>query len=266
MRSVTDIRTAPLQPIARSLGRSIPARSAAVAIAGLLLYLAAGPVPESLVLARATALSSQPWGLVTGHLTHGDPGHLLWDSLGLLLVGLVYEPLLGRRFWLVLGAGLIAINGAFLWLFTGFDAYCGLSGLINALVGGGLIAALRTRDRWAIGFGLLVMAKVLTETLTGSALLTDTAWPALHGAHAAGLLGGLVGGLLGGRAASMLSAQRIGIERRRKPHARRATSPESRCHDSRSTETTTLSCADAATGFIGALSKPSTVPQASGAL
>jgi len=47
----------------------------------------------------------------------------------------------------------------------------------------------------AIGFGLLVLGKVLMESASGTALLTDTHWPAVPMAHLAGAMAGVVVGL-----------------------------------------------------------------------
>ena len=177
------------------LAAALPWRSATVALAAIVLYALAGPAPEHLVLTRGAALAAQPWGLVSGHLAHSDPGHLLWDAAGLLLVGLVYEPLLRARVWLALGVGALVIDIAFLAGMTEWARYCGLSGVINALVGAGLVVALRRSDAGAIGFGLLVLGKVLVESTSGTALLTDTHWQAVPMTHLAGVMAGVVVGL-----------------------------------------------------------------------
>jgi rhomboid family GlyGly-CTERM serine protease len=167
-----------------------------VAAAAIALYALAGAAPLHLVLTRGATLAAQPWGLITGHLVHSDLGHLLWDAAGLLLVGLVYEPLLRARAWLALGLGLLVIDVAFLAGMTEWARYCGLSGLINALVGAGLMVALRRRDPGAVVFGLLVLGKVLLESASGTALLTETSWPAVPMAHLAGITAGIVVGLI----------------------------------------------------------------------
>ena len=172
------------------LNEMLPWRSALPAIAALLVHAAAGPVPEALLLDRTVPLADRPWAPLTAHLVHIDGGHLFWDVLGLLLVGVVFEPLLKGRLWPVLFVGALAIAIGFGAAMPEFQRYCGLSGLINVIAGAGLVAALRERDATAIAFGLLVVAKVAAETLLGSALLTQTAWPPAHAAHAIGLLAG----------------------------------------------------------------------------
>jgi rhomboid family GlyGly-CTERM serine protease len=194
MQSITD----PHQ-VART-GRRRPAwthrwpwRSAVLIAVALLLYLLAGPAPQPMLLdLDPVSWSMRPWTLLTGHLVHAGPSHLHWDLAGLLLVALVYEPLLGERLWPVLLGGALAIDlGLGLGLGgPALERYCGLSGLINALVGAGLLAAWRCRDRAALSFGLLVVAKVTIEAATGDALITVTAWPPVPVAHLLGLAGG----------------------------------------------------------------------------
>ncbi len=179
--------------VAAAWARAWPWRTGLVAAAALVLYLVAGPAAAPLVLAvdPATWLH-QPWTLLTGHLIHAGPTHLQWDLLGLMLVGFVYEPLLRERLWPVLLGGALAIaiglaaglGGA--WLVH----YCGLSGIINAVVGAGALAAWRRGDGAAVAFALLVIAKVTIEVLGGGALLTTTAWPPVPIAHLLGMGGG----------------------------------------------------------------------------
>jgi rhomboid family GlyGly-CTERM serine protease len=182
---------------------ALPWRSALLALAAVGVYAAAGPLPETLLLDRAAGPAVRPWTLLTAHLVHVSPDHLLWDVLGLLLVGLVFEPLLRGRLWLVLGAGALAIDALVLSGLAGFDRYAGLSGLINAVAGAGLVQALRSGDYLATAFGGLVAAKVMIEAVTGGALLTSLAWPPAVAAHIVGLVtGGLVALLVGRGVAS----------------------------------------------------------------
>jgi len=172
-------------------------RSFAVALTALALYLVLGPVPEALILDRSISLLAEPWRLVTAHLTHSDRGHLFWDCAGLLLVSWLYEPLFGQRVWLVLLAGSLAIDSAILTLAPEVLRYCGLSGLVNSIVGAGLVLAwMERRDPLLVGFGLLIAAKVVIENLTATPLFTDISWPPLHLAHLIGLLTGILMGTL----------------------------------------------------------------------
>ncbi len=142
--------SSPLQRLARS---ALPWRSVLLALAALAIYATVGPLPETLLLNRNAPIAARPWGLISAHPVHTGPDHLFWYITGLLLVRLVFESLLRGRLWLVLLVGALAINGLVLSGLAGFERYAGLSGLINAIAGAGLVQALCARELLAIGFG-----------------------------------------------------------------------------------------------------------------
>jgi rhomboid family GlyGly-CTERM serine protease len=166
----------------------------ALALAAVGVYLILGPIPEGLILDRSIPLGAEPWRPFSAHLAHSDPAHLLLDVAGLLLVGWLYEPVLRGRMSTLLLLGMPSIVGAVMLLEPGVAAYCGLSGIVNLIVGAGLIAAWRAepRDPLAIVFAVAVAAKVLLECLTGQAVFSDTAWASVHSAHATGFLIGVM--------------------------------------------------------------------------
>ena len=91
---------------------------------------------------------------------------------------------------------LAATAGVDLWLWWGEPAlryYCGLSGILNGLLVAGLLYLWRDLQHPLV---LLTAAgaalKILVEINVGQALLTQTAWPSVPTAHAAGFLCGLV--------------------------------------------------------------------------
>ncbi|SDW38817.1 rhomboid family GlyGly-CTERM serine protease [Thiocapsa roseopersicina] len=166
----------------------------AFALVAVGVYLILGPVPETLILDRSIPLRAESWRAFSAHLAHSDPAHLLLDVAGLLLVGWLYEPVLRGRMTALLLLGMPSIVGAVMLLEPGLAAYCGLSGIVNLIVGAGLAATWRaeSRDPLAILFALAVAAKILLECLTGEAVFSDTAWSPVHSAHAAGFLIGIV--------------------------------------------------------------------------
>ncbi len=179
-----------------------------LAIAATLLYWLLGAVPESLILDRSIPWYTEPWRLWAAHLTHSDLGHLTRDVAGLLLVGWLYEPLIvdgmGRRYWILLGGGAVLIDLAVLTFVPELDRYCGLSGLINLLIGAGTLAAFaKPGNLVLVCFGLLVLVKVIYEQFSGDALLTNADWPAVPEAHLAGLIAGAV--IQAARAGMLLS-------------------------------------------------------------
>jgi len=167
-------------------------RTSTIALVAIAIYLVLGAVPEQMVLDRSVSQLAEPWRLFTAHLAHCDIDHVLWDCTGLVLVGLIYEPILHKRLWQVLVVSALTIDAAVFVLAPEILRYCGLSGLINAVVGAGIAAAwFERRDPLLLGFGLLIATKVAIENLTATPLLTDTHWPPLHLAHLVGFLAGL---------------------------------------------------------------------------
>ncbi len=177
-------------PAAAGLG--LPWRSLLLAGLAAGFYLAAGPAPEFWVYARQGLAEGQLWRLLSGHLAHSDRAHLGWDLGALLVLGWAFEPLLRDRFWPLLGVAALAIDAG-LWLgLPGLAYYCGLSGLLNALLAVGLWRL------WLLGrhplvpvTGLLSLLKPLWELAAGKALFTSTLWPSLPEAHLLGLAAGL---------------------------------------------------------------------------
>jgi rhomboid family GlyGly-CTERM serine protease len=165
-----------------------------LALAAAGVYLILGPVPDGLILDRSIPLAAEPWRVFSAHLAHSDTSHLILDIAGLLLVGWLYEPVLRGRMTALLLLGMPSIVGAVMLLEPRVAAYCGLSGIVNLIVGAGLVAAWRAepRDTLPILFALAVAAKIMLECLAGQAVFTDTAWASVPTAHAAGFLIGVV--------------------------------------------------------------------------
>ncbi|MCU7932112.1 MAG: rhombosortase [Candidatus Thiodiazotropha sp. (ex Codakia rugifera)] len=158
-----------------------------------LLFLSAGPAQPDLVYDRIAIANGEIWRLFTGHLVHSDLAHLIWDCAGLWLVGWLFDELLSGISWRVLGAGLLIVDATLWWLLPDIQAYCGLSGLINAFLGAGLFRTwLQSQDPWIVFIASLVTLKIGIEWFTGAALFTQTAWPSLPQSHAAGMIGGLL--------------------------------------------------------------------------
>ena len=78
--------------------------------------LAAAALPGSLELLelnREAVAGGQIWRLFTGHLVHGSLYHLGLDLAAWVLAGLLFEPVLGRRFWTVLAVSTVCIDTGF---------------------------------------------------------------------------------------------------------------------------------------------------------
>lgn len=163
---------------------------------------------------RAAVAEGEIYRVLTGHLTHWSWKHLAYDVAAFVILGIAVE-LRSRWHWVVCVAGTALASSSALWLFRpDITAYRGLSAIDSALFAVfALELALevwRSRDSNPPGLvqgsgpspgsrlvalaipGLLV-AKMLYEAVTGSALFADVGGvavlPELH------LLGALVGAL-----------------------------------------------------------------------
>jgi rhomboid family GlyGly-CTERM serine protease len=171
----------------------LPWRSLLLAGLAVGFYLAAGPAPEFWVYARQGLAEGQLWRLLSGHLVHSDPAHLGWDLGALVLLGWAFEPLLRERFWYLLGVAALVIDAGLWFGLSGLARYCGLSGLLNALLAAGLWRLWRQHGRHPLvpAIALLSLLKPLWELSAGQALFTSTLWPSLPEAHLLGLAAGL---------------------------------------------------------------------------
>jgi rhomboid family GlyGly-CTERM serine protease len=200
--------------IMRTTDTHMPWLTLALAGSMAALYAMLGPAPAALVYDRVAIGEGEWWRLLTAHLVHGDIVHLAWNLAGLLLLGTMLERVSRVLLPAMLLSGAMAID---LMLAAGLSEiayYCGLSGVINAL----LVPVLadvwrRSRSPLVPAIALLTLAKIGVEMVAGQALLTETAWPSLPAAHLAGWVGGLPALLLcvrSHRVATCATRQRAG--------------------------------------------------------
>ncbi|MGY2131801.1 rhomboid family intramembrane serine protease [Hymenobacter sp. HD11105] len=143
-------------------------------------------------------LHGQPWRLLTSCFLHGGVAHLLLNGLGLLFLGAMLEPLLGRV--RLLGGFLVCGVGGSLaslwWNMTGVNsvgasgAIFGLYGLLLALLFTRAVPFDRTQRRTMLWFVFYLMISGLVGSLGGN---ID------HAAHVGGLITGVLVGVLLGR-------------------------------------------------------------------
>lgn len=170
-----------------------PWRTIGITGLALALYLLLGPAPEALVYDRDSIAAGEWWRLLTGHWVHGDAHHLFMDGAGLFILSLLLERMNLWRYIALLSVASLSIDGM-LWFFLPWlETYCGLSGLLNALLGAGMLRMWRRTNDWlypaiAVGAGL----KIVTELTLGQALFSDTLWPPVPEAHAFELVAGML--------------------------------------------------------------------------
>ena len=186
----------------------LPWRTLLLGMVALAAFLCLGAAPEAWVFDRGAIARGEIWRLITGHWMHSDQAHAAWDITALLLLGALFES---RLRWHLPLALLVATAGVDAWLWWGAPVlyyYCGLSGILNSLLIVGLMQLWRDlRHPLVLFTGVAAAVKVIVEINAGQALLTQTAWPGVPTAHAAGFLCGL---LLGGwiwRSANSLNVQ-----------------------------------------------------------
>jgi rhomboid family GlyGly-CTERM serine protease len=181
------------------------------------------PVLTSMLQLDRSALAlGEWWRLFTGHLTHWNRDHLLWDVAAFFVLGMACVVRSWRATAMCLVSSALAISGTFLLSRADLSCYRGLSGVDSALFGllaGQLYwqsrrtgdAALGALAKWSLA---LFGAKVGFEIVTGHTLFVDSeaaGFVPLAAAHAAGLLVG-VGTACGG---AVLQSARSSPNRKR---------------------------------------------------
>jgi rhomboid family GlyGly-CTERM serine protease len=162
-----------------------------------LVVLTAGPgwrfgaAPAELIYDRQAIAAGEIWRLLTGHFVHSDLNHLAWNAAALLLIGSLLEGFGRRQMGAAIVVGIVAVDLALWFGMPDLEKYCGLSGMLNAL----LVVALaegwrRTRHSLFAGAALVSLLKLVVEAMMGQGLLVQTAWPSVPLAHVAGFLGG----------------------------------------------------------------------------
>lgn len=145
---------------------------------------------------RSAVLAGQAWRLLTAHLVHFGPMHLLWNLAGLALVAWLFAAEYGAKQWLVvLAASTAAIDAGFLICLPGLDWYVGFSGVLHGAMAAGLYAWLaRTRDTVTWIVAALFAAKLAWEHFAGPLPFTAASLdlPVVYQAHSYGALGGLI--------------------------------------------------------------------------
>jgi len=172
------------------INRRVPVLTLGIMIVLIGLHLLV-PDKTQLYFSATEICRGQAWRLISGHLMHADLQHLLWNCLGLVVLGTLLEYRSRRALITSLGAGIIFVNVLLLTPFSQLDYYCGLSGVLNTLLLVALWVEWKLTRSWLIivlAFGSIV--KVLVETSQGISIVTDISWPPYAWSHLAGLSGG----------------------------------------------------------------------------
>jgi rhomboid family GlyGly-CTERM serine protease len=181
------------QEKARHGGFGLPWRTLLLSLVAVGIYWLLGAAPDAWVFDRLAISQGEWWRLITGHWVHSDVDHALWDIGALMLLGFLFERRLGNHLLWALLAASLAVDAWIWWGQPLLAYYCGLSGILNALMAVGLIRLWQEmRHPLILLTGLGFVAKVAIELAGGQMLLTSTAWPGVPGAHAVGLGSGIL--------------------------------------------------------------------------
>ena len=152
-------------------------------------------VPDKTLLyfSASNIFAGDWWRLITGHLTHADNEHLLWNCIGLFVLGALLESRSRRILTAAVVGGITAVDLLLLSPLSSLDYYCGLSGALNALLAVAIWKEWeRSHSISIVLVGGACVAKALVETWLGSSLLTSISWQPYAISHIAGLVGGIV--------------------------------------------------------------------------
>jgi len=151
------------------------------------------PDKARLYFSAADIARGETWRIVSGHFVHADWEHLLWNCLGLAVLGMLIEHRSRTMLWGALGAGIVSVSALLLTPFPQLEYYCGLSGVLNTLLLVALWLEWQVNRSWLIiliAFGSV--AKVVIEVSLGASIVTHISWPPYAWSHVAGLIGGLI--------------------------------------------------------------------------
>lgn len=148
---------------------------------------------------RRTALDSGQWErLLTAHVAHLGPHHLLFNLLGLLLIT---ELLLERwRGTAIVSLGLASAFGTSFLLWYGephLQWYAGLSGMLHGLWAGAALSGwLQSRSRLHLGALAALAAKLVWLNPGTAAMMIGSEMPVVAVAHLYGAASGLAWAIL----------------------------------------------------------------------
>jgi len=178
----------------------IPCITILLCILACCLALLSSNLQESLYFDYYSLKSGNWTGLASGHWLHADASHLAWNVGALMiLASLIERHSRQLLLWSIL-VGMCSVDLLLISPFSDITRYCGLSGLLNTLLG--VVLCLlwnRTRSRMVFLVGLLSASKIGLEMLMGESLFTNISWPPYPPAHLAGLMGTPIALLLGYR-------------------------------------------------------------------
>lgn len=141
------------------------------------------------------------WLVLTGHFTHWDQSHFLWDTLVFAFLGARCELFSRRAFGLVVLTSAWAVAMGFLVLLPHLESYRGLSGIDSGLFALLLVFLWRCRKRMALWPKLLLtlgfISKMIFEVFQETPLFVASAGTDFVVVPSAHIIGACCGLLVG---------------------------------------------------------------------
>jgi rhomboid family GlyGly-CTERM serine protease len=181
----------------------LPIATTALTLLAIGIWLVPG-ASEWFEYRRSAIASGEFWRVITGHLTHWNSDHLLWDALMFAVLGALIERTSRRAFLATTMLSAAAISATLWFCQPGLELYRGLSGIDSALFvfqAGWLVReALVERRRAAAILPTVALAgfaaKIGYELVTGATLFVDSAAAGFAPLPLAHVIGGAVGLLM----------------------------------------------------------------------
>lgn len=167
-----------------------------ICVASVLLALGGETARLAMRYERSAVLAGEYWRLLTGHLLHGTPAHLLLNMVGLGLIAGLFPRDYSLGQWLfILLLSVVAIDAGFVLFEPQLQWYVGLSGVLHGALAAGAIGWWRHETKpLAAALTLVLVGKLAWEQLHGALPLSGD-MPVIVNAHLYGAAGGAAAGL-----------------------------------------------------------------------
>ena len=128
-------------------------------------------------------------GLISGHWLHADMEHLIWNVTAFAILGTLIERESRTLLAVAIVTGSLAVDALLLSPLSDLQRYCGLSGMLNTLLGVVLWQQwCRSKSRLIAWVAVGCVTKIVVEVYLGQSIFTDVSWPPFAPAHLAGLV------------------------------------------------------------------------------
>ncbi len=196
---------------------SCPLITIAIAAASLTI-MASAALTSAFQFDRTAIAAGELWRVFTGHLTHFDWNHFVWDAGMFVVLGVMCERRHRGRYSICLVGSAVLISIGLWFAHPDMSIYRGLSGIDTALFT--LAASYLLAEKWReqdwpwvvaiIGLTVGLLAKIGFEIVTGTTFFVDSEAANFVPIPLAHAIGGLFGIVIatGGRGGRRLQAAR----------------------------------------------------------